>query len=118
MGKGSSSSSADNSVHITDNSTTQNFENVGKLLSDGSIDASSTTYNYNLASDEKLDTLANALQNQSTSTAAVAKEAQESTNTIVASLQQTKSSMFTFAGIALIAITGIFALLIFKRKKR
>jgi hypothetical protein len=117
MGKGSSSSSSDNSVHITDNSTNQSFEGVGKLLMDGSIDSSTTVNNNYLASDEKLDSLAKALQNQSTSTVTVAKEAQESTNTIVASLQQTKSSMFAFAGIALMGIAGIFALFMFKRKK-
>ncbi|MDR1976521.1 MAG: hypothetical protein LBQ18_05965 [Campylobacteraceae bacterium] len=92
MGGSKSSSSSNYDYSVTDNSTSQNFEGVGKALTGNAVDASVTTNNYNLASDKAIGDLSTALAQQASATTKAVAEQKSVTNEIVNSIEGTKKT--------------------------
>ncbi|MDR3178402.1 MAG: hypothetical protein LBT96_05410 [Campylobacteraceae bacterium] len=114
MGKSKSSSS--NTTNNYDQSQNANFENVQKAMNN-SVDNSTTNYNYNLASDNAIGNLSNALQTQAAQTAEAVTTQKNVTNEIVNSLQSTaKTNTVMISTVAATALIG-GAYVLSKRKR-
>jgi hypothetical protein len=119
---GGSKSSSSNTTNQYDQSLNFNLESnggamsLGKILTDNAIDNSVTQNNYNLASDEKVGELSEALQSQAQSTAKAVNEQKNTTNEIVNSLQSTaKTNTIMISAVACAALIGSVYML--KRRK-
>ena len=117
---GGSKKSTSTTTNMYDQSFNMNSENstIGKVMMDNAVDQSVTTNNYNLASDEKIGELSQALAQQASKTAEAVSEQKNTTNEIVNSLQSTaKTNTVMISTVAAIALIG-GAYVLVKRKKR